>query len=57
MSNEGEIRKLKLSFVRGIIYALEAAGIDQQRFMRSIGVQPMWLLEDAERPETPLAGC
>lgn len=43
-TDEAEIRMLKAAFVRGIIFATEAAGLmNQPKFLQSIGMRSSWL--------------
>lgn len=44
MTDEIEVRKLKLALVRGIVFATEAAGlVNQGKFLLSIGMHSSWL--------------
>lgn len=56
LAEETDIRRLKISLVRAIYYAAEAAGLehDEAKFLQSIGYRRSWMAEAAGHKDVPL---
>lgn len=56
MTDETDIRRLKIALVRAIYYAAEAAGVehDEAKLLKAIGYRRSWMAEAAGKKDVPL---